>query len=137
MSSLVSVKAALEQALKVGLGAFPVGWENVTYTPPTDGSAYATVTLLPASPENPTLGTGFYREIGLLQVTLSYPLGNGAGKAYAKAEEIRALFPRGASFASGGLTTRITHTPVIGPGARRDDRYLLVLRLRYSADVFA
>lgn len=137
MSSIVSIKAALEQALKTGTTPFPLGWENVAFTPPVDGSAFAVATLLPATPDNPTMGDGFYREVGLLQVTLSYPVGNGSGKAYAKADEIRALFPRGSSCTSGGITVRITRTPVVGPGLPQSDRFVLPVRITYSADIFA
>lgn len=133
--SLASVKIALETAVKVGLGTFPVAWENVKYSPPSDGGPYAAVFLLPATPENPTFGDAFHRDIGLMQITLSYPVNGGAGRSYAKAEEIRDLFKRGYSFTSGGYTVIVAKTPTIGPGVTQGDRYVLPVRVQYFANI--
>lgn len=134
--STASVKIALETALKAGIGSMQVGWENAEFEPPTDGSAFVMANMLPANPENPTMGDAFHREIGLFQVTLSYPLGSGAGKTFAKAEVVRALFPRGTTFTAGGVTTTIARTPAIGPGMKQGDRYVLPVRIPYFANVF-
>jgi hypothetical protein len=137
VASLKSIKAALEARLVAIASPLPTQWENVVFVPPTDGSAYQAADLLPASPDNPTLGDGFYREIGLLQVTLLYPLNGGSGTAYAKAEAIRDWFPRGLSLSSGGITVKIQRTPAIGPKRIAEDRFILPISVRYYADVFS
>ena len=137
MASLKSIKAALEARLVAIASPLPTQWENVVFAPPTDGGAYQAADLLPASPDNPTLGDGFYREQGLLQVTLSYPLNGGSGPAYAKAETIRDWFPRGLTVSSGGITVRIDRTPAIGPKRVVQDRFTLPISVRYYADVFS
>ena len=137
MASLKSIKAALEARLVAISSPLPTSWENVVFVPPVDGAAYQSVDLLPARPDNPTLGDGFYREIGLLQVTLSYPLNGGSGAAYAKAEAIRDWFPRGLSLTSGGITVKISRTPAIGPKRINQDRFAIPISITYHADVFA
>ena len=136
MSSLKSIKAALEARLVAIASPLPTQWENVVFTPPTDGLPYQHVDILPASPDNPTLGDGFYRELGLMQITLSYPIGGGSGAVYSKAEAIRAWFPRGLSLTSGGITVQIPRTPAIGPKLPSPDRFVLPISVRYYADVF-
>lgn len=142
--STASIKIALEKALKAsippldpetGLSGFPIAFENVNYTPPANGDAYASVWLLPGEPENPTFGDDFRREIGYIQVTLNYPINGGAGRAYNTAEGIRDAFPRGSSFTACDVTVHIARTPAIGPGSIADDRYLLPVRIRYFANI--
>lgn len=133
--SLKNIKIALETAVKAGLGTFPLSWENVNYLPPIDGSAYASVFLLPATPENPTMGDAFYREIGLLQINLSYPIDGGAGRAFTKAEDIRTLFHRGYTFTSSGVTVCIAATPAVGPGMTQSERYVLPVRIKWFANI--
>ena len=136
MASLKAIKAAIEARLVAIASPLPTQWENVVFVPPTDGSAYQVADILPATPDNPTLGDKFYREIGLLQVTLLYPLNGGSGPVYAKAEAIRDWFPRGLSLSSGGITVNIPRTPAIGPKRIAEDRFALPISIRYYADVF-
>jgi len=137
MASLKSIKAALEARLVAIASPLSTQWENVVYTPPTDGSPYQHVDLMPAPPDNPTLGDGFYRELGLMQITLSYPIGGGSGAIYAKAEAIRDWFPRGLTLTSGGITVHIQRTPAIGPKLPSTDRFVLPVSVRWYADVFS
>ena len=134
--SLASAKNALETAIKAVATTFPTGWENVAFVPPSDGSAFQIVNFLPASPFNPTMGTGFHRDVGIMQVMLSYPIDGGSGKAYTKAEVIKAAFKRGSSFASGGITVKISATPTIAPGSVQANRFLLPIRINFIVDVY-
>ena len=137
MASLKLVKAALEARLVAIASPLPTAWENVVFTPPTDGTAYQAADLLPAAPDNPTMGDGFYREQGLFQITLSYPLNGGSGPVYTKAEAIRDWFPRGMSLSSGGVTVKIPRTATIGPKRIVQDRFNLPITVPYYSDVFA
>ena len=133
--SLKSIKAALEARLVAIASPLPTEWENVTFTPPATG-AYQAADLLPASPENPTLGATHHREIGIFQIMLLYPLAGGSGPAYAKAVAIQAWFPRGLSLSGDGITVRIPRTPTIGPKRINGDRFCVPVSVRYEADIF-
>ena len=133
--ALDSIKIALETALKTAFPTTKIAWENVSTNPPTDGSLYFYVNLLPASTQNPTLGDGFYREAGIMQVTICAPIDKGSGKLYTKAEEIRTVFKKGYTFTSGGYTVNIGRTPSIGPGMRQEDRFVLPVRITYFSNV--
>ena len=134
--SIKQIKAAMESRLLAIASPLPTQWENVLFSPPADGSEYQKVDMLPAAPANPTLGDGFFRELGLMQVLLSYPINKGSGAVYAKAEAIRDWFPRGLSLSSGGITVLIDRTPTVGPGRVANDRFLMPISIRYFANIF-
>lgn len=133
--SLEKVRSALEIALHTMSPALDTAWENRDFTP-APGVAYQRVHLMPAAPDNPTMGDGYYRERGVMQITLNYPIGTGPAQAMTRAGLIRSTFFRGASFTNKGLTTRIASTPEIGRGIVVNDRWTLPVSIRYYADVF-
>lgn len=130
-----AVRAALETQLAAMGPALATAWENVDFEKVDANTPFQAVTLLPAAPDNPVFGPGFYVERGIMQVTLSYPLGAGPGAAAARAKLVRAQFPRGLSLAAGGVTTTIERTPEIGTGVITDDHYQLPVRIRWYANV--
>ena len=132
--SIKQIKAALETHLKAMPNGLTTAWENVSFDPPA--GPYQRADLLPAAPENPTLGDGMFREIGVFQVTLFYDLDGGGGVVYAMAEAVRDWFPRGLSLTSGGIQVTISRTGEIGPKFRDNDRFVLPVRLRYFANIF-
>lgn len=128
------------QALEVGLfgitPALATAWENQPHTP-TTGTPYQRVTLVPSMPDNSTFGDDHYQERGLMFIELHYPINNGSVAAATRAELIRTTFKRGASFANGGVTVIIEKTPEIGQGMVDGAFWVLPVRIRYSAEVFA
>jgi len=133
--SVRALRAALEVALNSIAPTLATAFENVPFTP-TNGTPYQRVNLLRATPENPSIGAGMHRDIGVMQVTLCYPIGPGPQAAEARAEAIRAAFIRGASFTSGAATVHITTTPTIGPAYVEADRYCLPVSIRYHSNSF-
>ena len=148
--SISSVRIALETKLATITPALSTAYENVPFTPVT-GTAYQAAYLLPATPANPTMGDGYYREQGIFQVTLMYPLQAGPKTAAARAELIRAAFKRGTSITIdgidnwydyffspfGGITTTIVdRTPEIGQGRVDGDRWALPVKIRWYAGIY-
>ena len=133
--SLASVRIALESKLNAMTPALSTAWENVPFTPVT-GTPYQRAYLMPATPANPTMGDGYYREQGIFQVTLMYPLQAGPKTAADRAELIRAAFKRGTSMTSGGITTIIERTPEIGQGRVDGDRWMQIVRIRWFAGIY-
>ena len=155
--SISSIRTALETKLNSITPAISLAWENVPFTPVT-GVPYAQMFLIPAAPDNSTLGDGFYREQGLLQVSLFYPLQAGPQTAEARASLIRAAFKRGTgiiigvlgiswdggiswdnsiSWAEGTITIIIDRTPEIGQGRVDGDRWHVPVKIRYEAGIIA
>jgi hypothetical protein len=132
--SIINVRAALETKLNGMTPALPTVWENTPYTPVV-GTPYQQAWLLPATPDNPTLGDGFYREQGIFQITLMYPLQAGSAAAAARAELIRTTFKRGTSMVSGAVTVRIDKTPEISSGRVDGDRFAVPVKIRWFAGI--
>jgi hypothetical protein len=131
--SIVSIRAALETLLATITPALATAYENAPYTP-VAGTPYQAVYLLTAPPDNPTVGDNFYREKGIFQVTLNYPLQTGSAAAAARAELIRAAFKRGTTLTSGSDTVKIDTTPEISQGRVDGDRWALPVRITWFSD---
>ena len=131
--SIILVRAALQSKLDGMSPSLQTAWENFKYDP-VDGTPYQAAYLL-SSPENPTIGDGYYRLIGIFQINLYYPLLEGTATAEARAELISTTFKRGTSMASGGITTRIEKTPEIMPGRADGDRWMIPIKIRFFAGV--
>ena len=117
-------------------GPFPSAFENVPFNPQT-GVAYQRLNLLPAQTENPTMGDGFERHVGLLQVTLFYPLNAGPGPAETRARVIRTLFKRGTAMVDGTSRVLIIRSPFNGPAFVLDGSWFaLPVSIPYQGDIF-
>lgn len=134
--SIISIRAAIESKLATISPAISTAYENVPFTP-VAGTPYQSVFIMPAAPSNPTLGDGYYRAIGIAQISLFYPIQAGTLTAATRAELIRSTFKRGTSMTSGGITTIIERTPEIGQGRVDGDRWALSVKIRWFAGVFA
>lgn len=130
--SIVKVRAALETALNSMSPALITAWENNPFTPPASNVPYQKSFVLSATPENLEYGSS-YLENGIFQVTLMYPLQTGTAAVAARAELLRTIFNRGASFINSGVTVRITRTPEISAGTVEGDRFALPVKIRFSA----
>jgi len=134
--SLVTIRSLLEQRLNGITPAISYAWENSPFTP-VNGIPYAKIFLLSSTPENPTLGDGFYRENGIFQVSLLYPLSVGSSTAATRAELIRTTFKRGTSMISGNITVRIPKTPKIAQGVVDTDRWHVPVSIPFFVDIIS
>jgi hypothetical protein len=131
--SIVSIRAALETALNAMSPALSTAWENAAFTP-VNATPYQRVNLLLAEPDNTEISAR-YTEQGFMQVSLCYPIGAGPGDAAARALALRQTFPRGATLTSGGIAVVIARTPEIAPAQIDGDRYVVPVRIRFTAQV--
>jgi len=132
--SQLKIRAALETALASIKPAIDTAYQNFPYTPVT-GREYQAAYLLPASPDNQSMGDGARQERGIFQVSLMYPAGKGAVTAGARAELIQALFRRGASFSKDSVTVQIERTPEIADGREDGDRWMVPVKIRYFCNL--
>lgn len=132
--SEVLIRKALEKRLNGMTPALATAWENASFTPVT-GTPYQRVNLLPATPDNPTIGGNYYLAQGIFQVTLCYPKGGGPSLSAARAEMVKSRFQRALSMTESGVTVTITRTPAIMPAFIDDDRYCIPISIRYHAHI--
>lgn len=135
--SIRSVRIALESRLQALDTDFETAFENVTFKPSNPAEPYQEVRLLPNEPDNAAVGGAYYRERGIFQVTLMYPLQVGVADAETKAKAVRDHFPRGLRLTQDGTTITVDATPTIGPGFRDNDRWRIPVSVNYHAQVFA
>lgn len=118
-----------------GLGAEKTARENARFTPSVDVE-YQRSALAPLTPENPTLGDDYYREVGFYQVVLSYPKGKGVGDITAMAELVKDYFKRGTTLVEGSDKIIVDRTPQISPVYINDNRAEITIRIRYYSEQF-
>jgi hypothetical protein len=134
--SALNIRRAFEKRLALMSPALPTAYENVNYTPVT-GAAYQRASLLPAQPENVTLGDAYYREVGLFQVSLYYPVNVGSATAETRAESVISHFKRGTAMIEGGQTVLVTRTPTRTPAQVIDGWYVIFVSIFYRTEVFS
>lgn len=134
--SLPAVRQALEVALFAMTPTVPIAFENQSYTPVV-GTPWIRAVLMPATPDNPTMGDSFHRLQGLLYLEFNYPKNTGSQAATTRAEATKVVFKRGNSFTNSGIVARISNTPEIGQGSVVGDWYILPWRARWYADIFS
>jgi hypothetical protein len=133
----VKIEAAMLKRLAAMPGALPTEYENDTPLSDADKeNPYQRPFLFLAEPGNPTAGTGFHRQYGYLQVSLFYPLGSGTGYAAEQAEALRAWFAQGTPVSEDGLDLTLYRTPYIAKGQRDGDRWMVVVKVLFFANVF-
>lgn len=133
--SLALVRQALETRLGTMASPISTAWENMSFTPVV-GTPYQQVFLLPAAPENPSLGSSHRREVGVFQVSLMYPQNAGPGAAQTRALAVQAHFPRGHVLTASTVNVLILRTPTIYPGRTDGDRWRIDIDVPYQAEVF-
>lgn len=132
MSSLPAIRAALETRLATVTGP-DYAWENTPYVP-VAGTPYVQVTLLPATPANYEIGPA-YVEQGIFQANGFWPKDAGPAAVSAWAEQVRAAFPFAATLTSSGIVVNIINTTEIGPARPDDDRFMVPVKVRWSARI--
>lgn len=133
--SQASIRNAIEIALAAINPAIDIVHENERYVPIAD-RPYCEVYLLFGTPSNPTMGDGFYQELGVLQINLQYPTEAGTADSAARAKLVRDIFKRGSTFTFSGITVQINKTPTVGSGIVDGDRWKTILRAPFHADIF-
>jgi len=131
----INIRKAFEKRLALMTPALATQFENVNYSPIVN-TPYQQLNLLPAQPDNASLGDGYYREIGLFQVMLRYPQNAGAGAAEARAEAIKLHFKRGTHMTEAGQTVLVLRTPTKSPAFMDGDRYCIPISIYYQSEIF-
>lgn len=80
----------------------PVAWENVPFTPPSDGF-YLAVHDMPATPRTLDLGLRCRIYSGVYQINVVAPVGKGRTDVVALADRVAELFPEGRRLKAGVL----------------------------------
>jgi hypothetical protein len=133
--SMTNIRNALESALDAMQPTLTTAHEGELFDP-IIGTPFQQPYLMAATPRNPTMGDGYYQEAGVFQINLYYPAGEGTASITDRAEAIRTLFHRGATFSLGGTTVQIDRTPSISMGEPDEGFVVAVVRTAWHADIY-
>lgn len=135
----MAVEDAIPSALFAHLAALtlspamPVAWEDVNFTPPSTG--YVRATYHPNTVQQITLGDlGINRFIGLFQVDVFWPQGQGIIQPSQRVAAISAHFKRGTDIAGTGVTVRIIQPPQARPALESAPYVQIPVMIRWQAD---
>lgn len=138
--SLPVIRKLLESRLALLLPSLPTAFDNVAFTV-QQAVPHQEVNLIPAGVEDPSFGipggVQLKREVGLMQVTLCYPEQEGSGAAEARAEAVRAHFPRGLVLQEGSVRLVLVRSPSVHQGRPSRGFFRVPVSIYYSADVYA
>lgn len=132
--SVILIRAALEAALNSIEPEIFTDFENVGMTPDS-GSPYQAAFVMFAEPDNPEQGDNFRQERGIFQINLNYARNKGSGDAAARAELIKTVFHRAATFTAGNITVTVERTPWVGQGTNDSDRWVLPVKIRFYSNI--
>jgi hypothetical protein len=138
--SITAIKTALESKLNALTPALATAWEGITFVPVT-GTPYQQVNLLPSDTVNPSIGDGHYREKGILQVTLCYPLKSpsetGTKPTLQRADLLCTHFKRGTTILdTTTVKCSVYKSPHIAQCFIDGDRIRLPVSIYWQADIF-
>ena len=123
-----AIRKPIIDGIKFGL---PWAFENEQFTPPTDGSAWARLSILPAQPDPVEIGAVLTDEVnGIAQFDLFYPADQGQAKALDKAQEIKDAYPRAANLIYGGAAVRVSSSG-ISQGAENEPYYHVFVTIEW------
>jgi hypothetical protein len=126
------VRQALTAAAIAALPGIPIARENVAFDKPAN-SKWAALWFIPNQPSVETLSSiGQDRVDGILQIDVTYPIGTGTDECDADYQSIRASFPAGASYSTGGQTVLIINCGC-SQGRRIDSEYRVSVTVRWDA----
>lgn len=110
--------------------SLPAAYENRDYKP-TPGTAYAELLFIP-NEEVPLSLKDSNETTGLFRVILRYPVNQGSGNAFAKAQEIVDAFPIGSELSYSGTKLRIMRSQ-LQRGLVEDGWFKVNVTFRYVA----
>lgn len=126
----MSIYNALTTQLLTATGLPPLASPNIVFRP--GNSAWCRATLLPAEPEDGSIGVnGFDWDRGLYQVDIFSPLNRG--QALGAADAAMAVFPRGLRLTVEGYTHPLEVQRCWLSAMRQDESWhLLSISVRYK-----
>lgn len=128
------IRAALDTRLLQLPDAPLVAWQNREFTPPA-GEPYLEVWLLPARNQSANVKNSTTIHLGVYQVNVCHPAGDGTGPAEATARQLQFLFdPAAPPLAFDSIRVRITRKPDVGqPLDGRPGLFVVPVSISYEA----
>lgn len=134
--AIIQIKRAAERHLATLTPTVATGYEGVTFEPPAT-AMYQRVQFIIQRPQDPVLGTGFYREIVSMQVFIAGLMNKGTADVISRAELIRNHFKKGTVFTENGVHIHVLRTPQVTGTTIASDRIICPVLIELVAEVYS
>lgn len=132
--SLVSIKKAIRIHLANLPGVVPTAYEAMPFEPPE--GMYQRLQFNIQSPDDPTLGLGYYRERITAQIFVVDTADHGTGLAETYAETVRNHFKKGTTLFEAGIRIQVLTTPQIAGNVVVQNRLIVPVMIDLVGEIF-
>ena len=133
--AITETKRCLERRLMALTPSLPTSFEGASFEPPL--TMYQSCQLSIRNPDDPVLGTGFYRERIQFQVFVVDAPNNGTAAAIQRAELIREWFKKGSTFQEGAYRIHILNTPKVASTGAIGNRTVVPVMIDAVTEVYS
>jgi hypothetical protein len=134
------IRSLFEARLKAWADArlpkLPIAYEDVSFAPPADGSAYLKAFLLPGNTDSEDLEGKHTSYRGVFQISVVTATGSGRGAAGLIAEDIAMLFPNNLALTKADFTVYVRSPMATAAALQGETTSSLPLSFQYRADTF-
>lgn len=128
---MLRIRQALEKAVLAVAPAIDTAFENTTFKPRSN-EPYQQLHFLPAKPEAAVIDDSISEVLGVFQINLRYPAGEGVKNVLERARLYEKAFSVGAKFEHAGVKTCIyspTEVKILGVDG---DRYGVAVSIYFK-----
>ena len=131
--SVLKTQKGLIKHLNLLVPAVPTAYEGASFNAPA--TIYQRLQFRINQPDDPVLGTGYYRERIEMQIFVNAPTNKGTGEALTRAELLRTHFKKGTTISEDGILIHILETPQISGTVAFGDRIICPVLIDVVAEV--
>ena len=128
---MLNARLAFEEAINAINPTIATAYENVSFTP-TSGVPYQELYDIPASNNHLFIDNSEFEGLGIFQITLKYPSGQGMKTVSNRAELYVSSFPCGRKLTKNGDTITVLQTPKVNNLGIEGDRVVVAVSINYK-----
>lgn len=135
MNPLIDAKQALETRLAAAFPTVKIAYEGASFKPPAK-ELYLACQMAIGTPDEPTIGDLYYREVINWQVFVVDVNNRGTTNALQVAQQVRDLFDKGLTLTQGTTNLHITKVPQIAGADAVNDRIIVPVLTEVWVEVY-
>ena len=128
---MLNARLAFEEAINAINPTIATAYENVSFTP-SSGVPYQELYDIPASNNHLFIDNAEFEGLGIFQITLKYPSGQGMKTVSNRAELYVSSFPCGRKLTKNGDTITVLQTPKVNNLGVDGDRVVVAVSINYK-----
>ena len=129
---MLNTRLAFEEAINAISPTIATAYENVSFTP-SSGVPYQELYDIPSSNDHLFINNSDFEGLGIFQITLKYPSGQGMKSVSNRAELYVSSFPVGTVLTKGTTKVHIIQTPKVNILGVDGDRYVVAVSINYKS----